>query len=937
MNMSVFSTQMKHDLDIMKRRLREVKTSDGKSCYDMMGETGFNRRFNPMSPLMWLNLAQKSSMLVYDGPNLNASKAGESGCLNDYPKTVTETGGQCSGFGSPMDALAKSLKEVSDEDYKGASLSSSCTYSTLAAGRGCMLSYDLPMLSPNSKIKIAMDTCPSGTPFFSAYWSHPAGEGGFTDMLKPCDEDTECGGGKCISLVDNYTNDDVFDVLKGMNLVTNKADVDNGDYHAVIKKMKDIFRMSLFSAGPAIGSKMALCIPQKPDTDDEQKTPFKDCEKGSDGVYSCRKLESWDGKINNNMNVMDAKVEGLTLPVSPAYQASKGMRMLLSHSCDGTLSVSLNDDIGFSFRAPVGRQGFSALNSFMMWLQKMRSRNLGQELTDKQYTSRFQAWQAPWWVSQLQKDPVKDQGIEFDDWRIFEKGKILDWHYRFNIPSTCSFERVISGQSCDLKYDLKDLFSTPADLHFSIRACPDSPGGLPEFGIGYVSQVYGDVFNPIKECQVAADCGTGYVCEDFVAVPFEMKKHSEITNHDDWIAKFLFGCNAADVQPYSQFSGSDRISMDFKRNMQQMCGAAPTATATSKFCRPDDSAMAMDWDKAFNYTQTWLFPVQGEFKTKNQSPYASRSHSQQACHGGQKCGNCEGGCNADDDCEGNFQCVPRNIAAGVCTAGGKADIPQQSYCLEGDIVSAMTNMQASTVSALSPPPPAPTPPPGTQVTTIRAAVTLKGVTAEEFTPAVQTTFKKTIAIGVGSGVTTDDVKILNAPGRRTGLNVEFEITLRDLSTTSTTNTLAPLANPNADGRVKALNNFLASDSQTGFVKTMKQVAEIDGTNSFAQKVNSVTVTKSAAAKTTTVGVPPPPSSSSSSSVLLIVIVSAVGAVVVIGAAVGLCFICKSTTSAMPQTDIKMDQCVTAETDEVGVTMPQSMEGKDKESCCQPAM
>ena len=86
----------------------------------------------------------------------------------------------------------------------------------------------------------------------------------------------------------------------------------------------------------------------------------------------------------------------------------------------------------------------------------------------------------------------------------------------------------------------------------------------------------------------------------------------------------------------------------------------------------------------------------------------------------------------------------------------------------------MTNLQASTIDMVPVPPAPPPVPPGSVQIKIKSTVSMNGMSATTFSqPAVQMTFKTTIAIGTGqTDVTADDVTILSYARR--GVSVQFE-------------------------------------------------------------------------------------------------------------------------------------------------------------------
>jgi len=102
---------------------------------------------------------------------------------------------------------------------------------------------------------------------------------------------------------------------------------------------------------------------------------------------------------------------------------------------------------------------------------------------------------------------------------------------------------------------------------------------------------------------------------------------------------------------------------------------------------------------------------------------------------------------------------------------------------------------------------------------IQVSLTLNGISASQFTDAVQTTFKTAVAFGL-SGVTADMVSITSF--NRRGVNVNFQVALpagTDSSLASST-----------------LTSFLTGTGSGGFAQVLKDTAASHGTSAALSAV-----------------------------------------------------------------------------------------------------
>jgi len=125
---------------------------------------------------------------------------------------------------------------------------------------------------------------------------------------------------------------------------------------------------------------------------------------------------------------------------------------------------------------------------------------------------------------------------------------------------------------------------------------------------------------------------------------------------------------------------------------------------------------------------------------------------------------------------------------------------------------------------------------------------LAGVTKAQFTPAVQTSFKKTVSASLkvcgasgSSQCSATDVVITSFSRRRSALSVEFYVKAGTATAASSGAT--------------SLNTFLKASDSTGFSAKLKTQVTADGNKSFADSVTGVTVTKAPKAKAVQVPTP----------------------------------------------------------------------------------
>ena len=75
----------------------------------------------------------------------------------------------------------------------------------------------------------------------------------------------------------------------------------------------------------------------------------------------------------------------------------------------------------------------------------------------------------------------------------------------------------------------------------------------------------------------------------------------------------------------------------------------------------------------------------GPYRTFAKS-FALLNKGLSGCTASKKCGNCEGDCDADADCQAGLKCLQRDGKAAVkgCTGGGKGDVSGYDFCVPAD-------------------------------------------------------------------------------------------------------------------------------------------------------------------------------------------------------------------------------------------------------------
>jgi hypothetical protein len=575
------------------------------------------------------------------------------------------------------------------------------------------------------------------------------------------------------------------------------------------------------------------------------------------------------------------------------------------------MSFSLTPSMAIAGRMPSISSAFVAVDGFIRWLQDMRAKNNGgfAAMSDTTYATRFRLWQPPNWLYQLEQfipaSSKPDLGGDVNDWMFLSTSN--DRKY-MKMPSSCGYLSYLKNGRCDMKIDMKEWMgaSTPGDLHLSLATCKSKPGGLPSFTIAMKSDTFASMMSPIKSCSTASDCGTGFECKDrvwaqhgqtndqFIAAKksmtrrrrasysethkctktnlplaeknacemeksvmdgklmgFEAVTTSTLVASDDWVGRYAFGCAAP---AFSMASGA-KIQQDSTRFMQFITGGKRDATATTKFCYPQQSAARFNtagWEKV------WKTETSGTTVT-------------------------------------------------------------------------MVNMASTAVKA-DYIPAKPTEPVGSLVVYVAAGIKLSGVTKAAFTPAVQETFKQTVAIGLGVSPSEVEIVSIDATTRRSGIDVKYRVkvaTVRAAPGQTEAKQTEATKKKQAD-TMKAMSAFMAGTGdfagKKSFLETFKETAKASGNTEVtkvATGVKTVTVTKAPAAQQNTVKAPSPSESSSSNTGMIIgVIVGVVVVLALTGVGVWYFFIRRPASPA--------DQKVTTDVAMKGSDSPPAMgpSGKD---------